>query len=420
MKSETGQEARCGLDTVEIARMERLLTETTPEGLRRIFIEAELQDAGDGPQRASRLAARLAAKEACCKLFPRETTLGVIGPGDFGVRRDAYGAPRVEVSPEARAVLDRHFVGGISVSLTHTEGSASAIAWAEPRAIEAPWFGKVLYHLVPIRRKVVLGNLRRAFGDVLAEREIVRLAQAYCAHFTRFFFEFMRLRWMSSERRRALVRIENAEAPIRAYSPDKGLLMLTGHFGNWEVATVAGLSEFPQYRGLFHFVRRPLKPAWLNHFVNRRFQRSGFETLPKRGALEKILELLSGGAILVYVMDQHAGGSDGVQVDFLGHPARTFKSLAILALNMGTPVIPSCCWREPDGTHVLRFEDPLPLIECEDAGEAIRKNTQSYNSALERMLLRHPEQWIWMHRRWKSPLPAEASPARASAAAKPD
>ena len=64
----------------------------------------------------------------------------------------------------------------------------------------------------------------------------------------------------------------------------------------------------------------------------------------------------------------------GIQVEFLGHPANTFKSLAILALSTGAPVIPACTWREPDGTHVLRFEDPLPLIECEDTNEAIRRN----------------------------------------------
>jgi KDO2-lipid IV(A) lauroyltransferase len=70
-------------------------------------------------------------------------------------------------------------------------------------------------------------------------------------------------------------------------------------------------------------------------------------------------------------------------------------------LTTGAPVIPVSSWREPDGNHILRFEDPLPLIECEDVGEAIRRNTKAYNVALERMLLRHPEQWIWMHRRWK-------------------
>ena len=114
-----------------------------------------------------------------------------------------------------------------------------------------------------------------------------------------------------------------------------------------------------------------------------------------------MLELLAKGAIIVFVYDQHAGKKDGVVVDFLGHPAGTFKSLALLALTTGAPVIPASSWREPDGTHVLRFEDPLPLIESENVSEAIRKNTQAFNDALGRMLLRHPEQWIWMHKRWK-------------------
>jgi phosphopantetheine--protein transferase-like protein len=409
MTPESSQLSGPGLDTVEIARMERLLRERTPEDLRRLFTEAELQYAGEGPQRAARLAARFAAKEACCKLFPRETALGVIGPADFGVRRDAYGAPVVELSREARYVLDRHCVADIRLSLTHTETSASAIAWAEPRAITVPWFGKVLYYLLPFRKRVVLDNLRRIFGEVLCERDIRRLAQTYWGHFARFIFEFVRLPLMSPERRKAWVRVENIEVPIRAHNQGKGLLLLTGHFGNWEVATVAGMGQFPQYRRLFHFVRRPLKPLWLNDFVTRRFQRSGFGTLAKRGSLDAILELLAGGAILVYVLDQHAGGKDGITVDFLGHPASTFKSLAILALNTGAPVIPACCWREPDGTHVLRFEEPLPLIECDDIGEAIRRNTLSYNAALEKMLVRHPEQWIWMHRRWKV---AGSPPAR--------
>ena len=390
-----------GLDTVEIARMERMLLETPPEDLRRLFSPAELQDAGQGTQRATRLAARFAAKEACCKLFPRETALGVIGPADFGIRHNGYGAPEVDVSREARTVLDRHCCSGIRVSLTHTESSASAIAWAEPRPIAAPWFGKALYHLVRFRRQVVLDNLRRVFGESLGESDIRRLAQGYYAHYVRFCVEFVRLPLMSAARRKAWVRVENVEAPIRAHGQGKGVLLLTGHFGNWEVATVAGMGQFPQYRRLFHFVRRPLKPAWLNDLITRRFQRSGFGTLAKRGSLDAILELLAGGAIVVCVLDQHAAGKEGVVVDFLGHPASTFKSLAVLALNTGAPVIPACCWREPDGTHVLRFEDPLPLIECDDTDEAIRRNTRSYNEALERMLLPHPEQWIWMHRRWK-------------------
>jgi KDO2-lipid IV(A) lauroyltransferase len=381
--------------------MELLLRDKTPEQLAELFSIRELEVAGTGSGRVASLAARFAAKEACCKMFPRETALGLITPVDFSVERDGYGAPIVKPSEEAQAVLDRYRVAEIRVSLTHTESSASAIAWVDPRITPVPWFGRWLYHLLPYRRGVVLGNLRRVFGDVVTETEIRRLAQAYYAHYARFVREFVRFPFMSARRRRDWIRVENTEAPIRAHQKGKGVLLLTGHFGNFEVSTVAGIGQFPQYRGLLHFVRRPLKGPLVNAFVTRRFQRAGFGVLPKRGSLDRILELLADGAIIVYVFDQHAGKGDGITVDFFGHPAGTFKSVALLALTTGAAVVPAHSWREADGRHVLRFEEELPLIEHEDVDEAIRRNTRAYNAALERMLLRHPEQWIWMHRRWK-------------------
>jgi KDO2-lipid IV(A) lauroyltransferase len=393
--------SRCGIDTVEISRVEKLLADLPPEDLRNFFSEQELEDAGQGAGRAASLAARFAAKEACCKLFPRETSLGQIEPSDFSVRRDAYGAPQIVASPKAQFVLDRHRIAAIHVSLTHTEASASAVALSEPRKTEVPWFGKLFYHLLPYRRALVLQNMRRVFGDVLPEAEINRLVQAYYAHFVRFAMEFLRLPFMSAGRRKNFVRVENEQSPLRAHAKGKGLLLLTGHFGNWEVATIAGIREFPQYKNYFYFVRRQFKPRWFNDLITRRTTRAGLGSLPKTGSLDKMLELLSRGAVILFTFDQHAGGKDGVVVDFLGHPAATFKSLAILAMSTGAPVIPAHGWREPDGTHVLRFEDPLPLVECADTNEAIRKNTQAFNDALGRMILRHPEQWIWMHRRWK-------------------
>ena len=392
---------RCGLDTVEIPRFERLLGQMLPPDIHALFTERELQDAGNGAGKTASLAARFAAKEACCKLFPRETALGEIQPADFSIRRDEYGAPRVEFRPAAQTVLDRHRIASIRVSLTHTSESASAVAWAEPRPIQVPWFGRMFYYLFPFRRGLVLKNLRRAFAGLVPEEEIRRIAQAYYAHFVRFLIEFVRLPFMSAARRKEFIRVENKEHPIGAHSAGKGVLILTGHFGNWEVATVAGIAQFPQYRGMFHFVRRPLKPRWLNDFVDRRFRQAGFGTLAKRGSLDSIEQLLAEGAFVVFVFDQHAGKRDGIPVDFFGQPAGTFKSLALLAMTTRAPVIPAFGWREPDGTHVLRFEEPLPLIECDDVGEAIRRNTRAYNAALERMVLRHPEQWIWMHKRWK-------------------
>ena len=393
--------SRCGIDSVEISRIEKLLADLKPEELRDFFSEQELKDAGEGVGRAASLAARFAAKEACCKLFPRETALGKIEPADFSVRRDAYGAPQIEFSPKAEAVMNRHRIAAIRISLTHTETSASAVAMAELRQTEVPWIGKFLYRFVPYRRALVLESMRRVFGDTVSEGEIIKLAQAYYAHYARFAKEFVTLKLMSRARREKYVCVENKESPIRAHEKGRGLLLLTGHFGNWEASTSAAIKQFPEYKDLFYFVRRPIKPQLLNDLIAWRDRRNGFGTLAKSGSLDTMLDLLSKGAIIVFVYDQHAGKKDGVVVDFLGHPAGTFKSLALLAMTTGAPVIPAASWREPDGTHVLRFENPLELIESENVSEAIRKNTQAFNDSLGRMLLRHPEQWIWMHRRWK-------------------
>ena len=401
MNPELPPGTRCGIDTVEIARMEKLLQAHTPESLAQLFSATELADAGTGKGRAESLAARFAAKEACCKLFPKETALGTIQPTDFSVKRDGYGAPQIEVNANAETVLGRHRIAKLRVSLTHTNASASAIAWAEPQPMRVPWIGKLVYYVLPLRRRVVLGNLRRVFADSISELEIRRLAQAYYAHYASFISDFLRQLFMSAERRKTWIRVENIDSPLRVHNEGKGILLLTGHFGNWEVSTVAGIQQFPEYKNLFYFVRRPLRPKWFNDFITWRFKKAGLGTLSKRGSLDQIMDLLVNGAIIVNVFDQHAHEREGVTVDFLGHPASTFKSLALLAMETGAPVIPSYSWREPDGTHVLRFEEPLPLIECEDVGEAIRRNTRAYNAALERMLLRHPEQWIWMHKRWK-------------------
>lgn len=275
-------------------------------------------------------------------------------------------------------------------------------AAAQVKALKVPWFGRWFYHLFPYRRGVVFDNMRRVFGDRLTQSELVRLTQAYYAHYLRFLLEFFKLAAMSAEQKRRFIRVENIEAATRAHAQGKGLILLTGHFGNWEVATVAGIQQYPQFKGLFHFVRRPLKPEFFNQFVTRRFRKAGFGTIAKRGSLDQILDLLAGGAIVVYVFDQHARGKDGVQVDFFGSPAGTFKSPALIAMASGAPVIPSTSWREPDGTHVLRFEDPIPIVQTDNPGEDIRTNTRAFNAALERLLLRHPEQWIWMHKRWKA------------------
>ena len=257
-------------------------------------------DSGDGPGRAASLAARFAAKEACVKLFPREAALGAITPEDFSIARDNYGAPRVVCGPRAAAVLGRHRIAQIRVSLTHDRGSASAVAQAERATVEVPLAGRILYRFFPFRRAVMLDNLRRVYGDTASEPEIVALAQAHYGHLWRLACEFVHFRWLSAARKAALVRVENYRAFEAALAQGKGVLILTGHFGNWEVATIAGLAKYPSFRGKFHFVRRAIKPRWLDALITRRFNQAGFGVIGKRGSLDQILDRLAAGDAIVF------------------------------------------------------------------------------------------------------------------------
>jgi len=408
LSPEARAHSRCGIDIVDVARIERLLRDTPQEGLLQVFSAEELRDAGEGPARPARLAARFAAKEACLKLFPRETALGLIGPADFAVVHDGYGAPHVRCSARAANALGRHRLDGIALSLSHDHTHATAVAIAEPGQTATPLVGKLLYHLLPIRRRVMHANLRRVFGDSVPDAEITRLAQAHYAHLARCAVEIIGFSWLPAPARAAFVRVENKEACIRAHARGKGVLLLTGHFGNWEIATVGGIAQFPEYRGQFHFVRRALHPRWLDDLVARRFRTAGLGVLPRRGTLDAVLDRLAAGDTVVFPFDQHAANRDGVGVDFFGHPASTSRSLALLALTSGAAVVPASSWRESPGRHVLRFEAALPLIEHDDPDAAIRLNTRAYNAALEGLVLRHPQQWFWLHRRWKDPSTAPA------------
>ncbi len=185
MSDQSAPRVRCGIDTVQLARIERLLAETPPEDRIKVFSDEELRDAGSGVSAIASLAARFAAKEACMKLLPRETALGEIEPRDFAICRNGYGEPAVTPSARAQQILDQYRLGPIAVSLTHDSGGASAVAITTPRETRVTAFDRAAYNLLPVRRATALRNLRRAFADRIDEAEIQRLARTSYGHLVR-------------------------------------------------------------------------------------------------------------------------------------------------------------------------------------------------------------------------------------------
>ncbi len=396
----------CAVDTVEIARVARLI-EAMPGELHKLFSQREIEDAGNGPGRVASLAARFAAKEACLKLFPRETALNTITAMDFSVVKDEYGAPHIVATPTAEIVMGRHLVQTIKISLTHSESTATAVALRIQRTIQSSWGGRFLFRWLPYRRAVILENLNRVYGANVAPSQIALLAQAHYSHLLSLLKELIQFRFLSEARKKSIVRVEGVDGMIEAFEAGKGILILTGHFGNFEVSTVAGIEHFPQVKGRIHFLRRPIKPKWLSDLLTRRFNQAGFGVVGRRGSLEEIVSTIESGDAIVFPFDQYARRPEGIEVEFFGQAAGTYKSMAVIALATGAPVIPAASWREPDGTHVLKFFPALNPVLDDDVGQEIIKNTRAYNQALELSIIRHPEQWWWVHRRWKNQKPRQ-------------
>jgi KDO2-lipid IV(A) lauroyltransferase len=273
----------------------------------------------------------------------------------------------------------------------------------EPTELAPSLPGILFYWVLPIRRRVILANLRQVFGDKLDARGRRRLAQCFYSHLLRSIREYFTTSWTSRRRQAERVDIEGIEHLFAAEKVGKGILVLTGHFGNWELASVAAMLQYQRYRGRFHVIRKSLS-AGLERLAFGRFRRAGLKVLPRYDALGAVLRALENNDVAIFILDQHTKirSPRGIGVEFFGKIAGTSRSLALVAGHSGAPVIPATSYRKPDGRHVLRFEAPLAWIADDDPTAEQRLNTRRYNEVLERFVLEHPDQWFWMHRRWKN------------------
>ena len=273
-------------------------------------------------------------------------------------------------------------------------------------AVKPTFFGKLLYHCVPFRRKTVLENMEIVFGSSAGRRELEALAQSFYGHLFKILTENISVLWTKKEKIQSKVRVEGERHVLEAAEQKKGILLLTGHFGNWELAPVAAMLHFPEFRGRFHILRRSLVNKMVENIFFGRYSAAGLNVVPKKNSLDQVLAYLANNDVVVFVMDQYANPSkDGILVDFFGKKAGTFRSLALIARATGAPVVPAHCFRDKEGNHVMRCLPALSWVHHEDANTEIHENTRAYNKVLEEMILRHPEQWIWLHRRWKDKKP---------------
>jgi Kdo2-lipid IVA lauroyltransferase/acyltransferase len=259
--------------------------------------------------------------------------------------------------------------------------------------------GLMFYWFDRTRRRIAEQNLAAAF-PVRSEGERRDIARRAFMHFGELFMELLKFSMLSPERMLARVEFEGEDRARAAYAHGKGVLFVTGHFGFWEIhALVHALRIQP-----IGVLARALDNPALNDMLERIRQRTGNTVIYRQGTIRRVMRTLQAGQGVAVLIDQHIMSRDAIYVDFFQQPAATTTAVASLALRTGAVVVPVFALPLGGGRYRMIYEHPVepPRPDSEDA---VREFTQACTDVLEMYVRRHPDLWLWMHRRWRD-LPA--------------
>ncbi|HVJ83941.1 MAG TPA: lipid A biosynthesis acyltransferase [Planctomycetia bacterium] len=273
---------------------------------------------------------------------------------------------------------------------------AFPLAWGEAFARA---LARIAYAVDKRHRNVAIDNLRLAFGDRYSEPQLKRLCLGVYEHFLRTIVEMARIpRAINQANWKKFVRLEGAPFAAPALLDEtRPKVIATGHFGNWEMAGVLT----SQIGIRTYAIARTLDNPYLHRFVSDFREARGQTLLSKNDDYDKILEVLANKGVLVSLADQSAGPR-GYFVDFFGRPASTHKALALLAMEYDAPVM--LCYGYRIGRE-LRYAIGCEAIydprDYKDAADGALRMTQDMSRGLEALVRRAPEQYLWLHNRWK-------------------
>lgn len=257
----------------------------------------------------------------------------------------------------------------------------------------ARFYVRLLDLALPRLRRTALKNLEMAG---FAGRE--RITTGVFDSIARLVVSFARFPRVTPDNVQELIRYEGLENFQHAHSLGKGVLVATGHLGNWELSAFA----HAYLTAPMHIVVRPIDNARIDALVEHRRELSGNRAIAKKDAARGILRALAAGDAVGVLIDQNTTPDQGVFIDFFGVKACAGSAFVKLAHHSGAAVVPGyALWSDKEERYVLHFE---PAVEM--TGEVI-EDTQRVHARLEAAIRKHPEQWLWIHRRWKTRPPGE-------------
>ncbi|MCG6916407.1 MAG: lysophospholipid acyltransferase family protein [Deltaproteobacteria bacterium] len=262
----------------------------------------------------------------------------------------------------------------------------------------ADFLGRVWFHLDRKHRQIALSNLKIARGEELSENERKVIARRNFIHLAQVVLELPYLRKLNPDDLDGYVAFHGVEHFEMALKKGRGVLLLASHFGNWELMALA----FSLHYRPVHLVVRPLDSPFLDTLITKIRTRGGNQLIPKKGSVQKMLRLLKAGDAVALLLDQNPAWYEGVFVPFFNEIACTNKTLGTIALRTGAPVVPVFNVRQPDGTYGVFFEPEIVLSISGDTTRDVEENTAKFNKIIETYIRRYPEQWFWVHQRWKT------------------
>ena len=265
-------------------------------------------------------------------------------------------------------------------------------------------FGNVIgflaFSVLRIRRRVTLVNLKKSFGDKYTDREYNRIGLRSYIIFARSMIEFGLYPKIKKIGASKLIAIKNYEPLDEHLKTGKGAVMVSGHFGNLELVGIGmTLRDWP----IDFLVGKQHNPL-VNDLINKNRALFGVGLVEIGVSAREVFKLLQKGRWVAMLSDQDARQS-GTIVNFLGRPASTPKGAAAFALRTGCPIFVAMLVREGLGKYTTYFEGPVTIEHSGDKEEDIQKLTQAFTDIIEKYIIKYPDHYFWMHKRWKTTCP---------------
>lgn len=247
------------------------------------------------------------------------------------------------------------------------------------------------------RRKVTMTNISNAWPEMPRQWHQSVVNASY-GNLGIVLVEILSFRYLTNTDILEMIQFTNIDVLQNAHRNGKGMMLLSGHFGNWELlAFAAGLcADIP-----LHIVVAPQHNPYANEYINAFRTRHNNHIVPMTNAARAIIHLLQKHQAVAMLADQASDSSTGIFVDFFQMPAATYETPAALALKYQIPLIIGFAVRQRSGVYSVTLE-PIPYDDLTYSQEGIAKLTQRHVNILEQAIRRHPEQWSWQHKRWKS------------------